>query len=91
LGEEDKNKIVFIPFLEVLHIGPVDENAFDGFVLLADRGSWHETSSDRAGLNELSKIAAGWVTDAERKKLERHARGEYSHAELVEASYKAES
>jgi hypothetical protein len=91
LSDEDKHKLVLIPYLEVLHIGPVPESAFDGFILISPSADfWHETTSDAAGLKELLEIAGKWNAAAERELSERHARGEFTLAELVEASYKME-
>jgi hypothetical protein len=61
LPDEDKHKLVRIPYLEVLHIGPVQDDVFDGLILLSPNGDfWHETTSDAAGLRELSAMAARW-------------------------------
>jgi hypothetical protein len=86
LPDEDKHKLVLIPHLEVLHIGPVQDSVFDGLILLSpNEDCWHETTSNPAGLSELSAMAARWNTQAERAKAERRAKGKYTLAEIVEA------
>jgi hypothetical protein len=89
LSDEDKHKLVCIPCLEVLHIGAVQDNLFDGLILLSPNGDfWHETTSDTAGLTEISAMAATWNAQAEREKAERHARDEPTLLEMIEASQK---
>jgi hypothetical protein len=90
LSNEDKHKLVCIPYLEVLHTGSILETAFEGFIFAPENGGdycWHETTSDAAGLRELLEIATKRKAEEERERAGRHARGEYTHAELVEASY----
>jgi hypothetical protein len=94
LSTDDKHKLMCIPYLEVVHTDSVPEAAFQGFIFAPENGGnycWHETTSDEAGLRELLEIATKRKADEERERTERHARGEYTHAELVEASYQSDA
>ena len=83
-----------IPYLEVLHTGSIPETAFEGFIFAAENAGgycWHETTSDAAGLRDLFEIATKRKAKEERKRAERHARGEYTLAEMVEAASRSPS
>ena len=47
---------------------------------------WQEVGPAPDALRILSKIKAEWNADDERRKAERHARGEYTLTEMVEAA-----
>jgi hypothetical protein len=94
LSDKDKHKLVCIPYLEVLHIGSIPETAFEGFIFAPESGGdycWHETTSDAAGLRDLLEIATKRTAKEERERAERHARGEYTLAEMVEAASRLRS
>lgn len=85
-----------IPDVEALHLGPISVSTFTGFILIAtEKGDylWNEVVAAGAeALGVLSTIGAGWISEYERRTAERHARGEYTLAEELEAAIrKAES
>jgi hypothetical protein len=83
-----------IPDVEALHIGPIPASAFSGFIFTAleDHGGylWQEVGADADAFRALSEIYAKWNADCERRTAERHARGEYTLTEKIEASLKIE-
>jgi hypothetical protein len=94
LPDETRHGRIYVPYLETLHVGPIPETAFDGLILApvnAGEYLWYETTSDEAGLRELLDITTKRKADEERERAERHARGEYTLEELVEASTKVMS
>jgi hypothetical protein len=90
LPDEIRRMHMVIPAVEALHIGPIPASAFSGFILTAfkDGGGYllHEVASDADAFQILSEISAKWSAGHERLTAERHARGEYSLAELIEQS-----
>lgn len=81
----------FIPAVEALHIGSIPTSAFSGFILIAfnehGRYLWREVGVDADAFHILSEISVLWNADHKRLTAERHARGEFTLTEVVEASY----
>jgi hypothetical protein len=90
LPDDIRRMRMVIPAVEALHIGPISIAVFGGFILTAfgerDAYLWHEVPSGGDALRVLSEIAAQWQAEHDRRTAERHARGEYTFAELLEAS-----
>jgi hypothetical protein len=90
LPDDIRRMRMVIPAVEALHVGPISIAAFSGFILSAfgerDAYLWHEVPSGADAWRVLSEIAAEWQAEHDRRTAERHARGEYTFAELLEAS-----
>jgi hypothetical protein len=85
-----KRTRIIIPAVEALHIGPIPASAFSGSILTAKEDGeylWQEVALDTNAFRVLSDISAKWNADHERRTAERHARGEHTWGEIVEASY----
>jgi hypothetical protein len=95
LPDEIRQKHMVIPAVEALHIGPISASAFSGFILTTFKEYegylWREVGPDADAFRVLSKISAEWNADRERRTAERHARGEYTLAEMVEAASRLRS
>jgi hypothetical protein len=91
LPDDIRRMRMVIPAVEALHIGPISIAAFSGFILSAfgERGAylWHEVPSGGDALRVLSRIAAEWQAEHDLRTAERHARGEYTLADFVDASF----
>lgn len=90
LPDEIRRARMFIPTVEALHIGPISALTFSGFALAAFkelRGYlWQEVELASDAFRVLSEIAESWKVDHEREAAERHARGEYTLAEILSAA-----
>jgi hypothetical protein len=88
LPDEIRKMHMVIPAVEALYIGPISASTFSGFILTAfkEYGGylWQEVGLDADAFRVLSEISAEWNADHERRTAERHARGEYTLAEMVE-------
>jgi hypothetical protein len=94
LPDEVRRGQMVIPAVEALHIGSIPVSAFDGFILIAFKSGGgyhlHEVAERPDALRVLSDVGAQWTAARERLTEERHARGEYTLAEIIEASQKRE-
>lgn len=88
LPDEIRKMHMLLPGVEAMHIGPVPVAAITGFILIAGENWWQEMPRDDQSYERLSRLAAAWVSEYERDKAERHARGEYTLAELLEAAHR---
>jgi hypothetical protein len=92
LPDKIRRAQMVIPAVEALHIGSIPALAFDGFILTAFKSGGgyllHEVAERVDAFRVLSNISAQWTADHERLIAERHARGEYTLAEMIEAKRK---
>jgi hypothetical protein len=96
LPDHIAEKGMYLRGVEALHIGPIAASAFSGFILTAFKfgGGYYlspEVAVDGDAFRVLSEMGAQWTADHDRLMMERHARGEYSLAEVVEASMRLEA
>jgi hypothetical protein len=92
LPDDVRKMQMYIPCVEALHIGPISTSAFAGLILLASENGkyrWEEVGAGLECFRALLAVNEEWVADYERRTAERHARGDYTFAEAVEASIRA--
>jgi hypothetical protein len=87
LAEDDKSRLVYVPYLEVLYTEAVPETAFAGFVFVPD-GASNDGYYEATTLDELRRIAKTRYAEIDREVAARHSRGEYTLAELIAESYR---
>jgi len=92
LSEEIRKMRMCIPAVEALHLGPISVKTFNGFILLTTENGgylWNEVPVNPDAYCILSAISTGWISDYERRTMQRHARGEYSLAGRLEAAIRS--
>lgn len=86
LPDDIRRMRMYVPAIEAIYLAPIPASAFAGFSLVAagDAGVtlWREFPAD--GIGDLYQVAEYWVADDAQRKTARRARGEYTHAELLE-------
>jgi len=93
LSEEDKLRLVYIPVVEALHLGPIQTSAFSSYIMTAFRegGGYHSHELGAASVADpvsvMLNIGGEWIADHHRRVKERHSRGEYTLAEMLEDIY----
>lgn len=77
-----------IPAVEAIYLDTVPVAATRELILTAfhDQGGyyWYEEASGIQGLQALTDVASSWKADEDRRRVERHARGDYTLADLIE-------
>ena len=87
LADDIRQMYMVIPAVKA---GPISASAFSGFIFTAPKECggylWQEVGPGPDAFRVLSTIGTEWNADDERRKAERHARGEYTLAEMAEAA-----
>jgi len=93
LTDEIRQMRMVIPAVEALYMDRIPTDAFSGFMMTAfgDMGAYlfQEVDLSDNALHILSRISTEWITEHEKRVAERHARCEFTFAEIVEMSIDA--
>lgn len=85
LPPEIRRARMYVPAVEAVHIGPIPASTFRGFILVGrdDAGKRLWTHFPVAAVDELQAAAKEWFDQCEAARTERHARGDFTLAEVL--------
>ncbi|HEY4941009.1 MAG TPA: hypothetical protein VII56_06245 [Rhizomicrobium sp.] len=84
--------LTIIPSVEALYAGPIPVNTFTSYVLVGSKDAgglrWHCEAPGSEGLRALLDCASAWQLEVDHQRAARHAKNDFTLAEIVDASFK---
>lgn len=85
LPPEIRKARMYVPAVEAIYVGPISTSVFSGFTLVAmdDAGRNLWKSFPVAAVDEMQATSTEWIEKSAADRAARHARGEFTIAELM--------